>query len=217
MSVCKTLVDLHGVSQRLTRMVSMAIHIHKEADSFHHTANTIASNLVKCGITGFVLKKSQLDNNECHAVQKTIRSIKSLSAVPLFQAIMSSAIHNEHLEWNSEDTDIINSHNKRPSVALTKNMLMQKQVKPVEDGTQAVADALFDVMGRFGFPCGMMGKAQRVGEDSGFDLDLCKGDPKPDGYAEFTEAYDPASAGCWVSFGCISVVLSFVGAYILAF
>jgi hypothetical protein len=114
--------------------------------------------------------KGELDALDCTNLRRTVAQVEHLLLVPLIQSTLKYASKNQDYQSNSDSKDLamgeafalsllpfLASKDPEASQTLERNMILSTTVKPVFDGSQAVANALLPVMQDLGVDCNLVG------------------------------------------------------------
>jgi len=130
--------------------------------------------------------KDEMAGPDCDSLAQTADKIKHIVMVPVLQSIIWYAIRNQFQDKKSDAIalvegevmtravlPIVNSYNSISSDVLIRNMIMEPGQKPVQDGPQEVANALYDIVDDFGIKCDAIGTYDGIS--------VCKSESKSSG------------------------------------
>lgn len=132
--------------------------------------------------------KGELRADDCEDVEDVGRKMATIIITPIVQAVIAYAIKLEGLTAGSNSADlaggeaitgailpILAYYEPQTAEVLAKNMVMDKGLKPVIDGAQVVADALYPLIDQFGIECKDMGLISGVNACSSTMKNTSKG------------------------------------------
>jgi hypothetical protein len=144
-------------------------------DQFKAKINDEMTDLLFAGQT-------QLERRDCANFEKTASKALHLMMVPMIQSTIWYAIRNERLPIGSKDPDlgvgeiaalsllpIVSKYDKQAAAVIERNMIISDGVKPVGEGAQVVANALFKILDDIGWGCVHVGQADGVDACELFD------------------------------------------------
>lgn len=144
-------------------------------DNFRAVINGKMTDLLFAG-------QSQLERGDCVNFEKTASQTLHLMLLPLIQSTIWYAIRNERLRVGSTDEDlaigeamaysvlpIVSKFDQKAAAVIERNMIRTEGVKPVTEGAQAVANALFKILDDIGWGCTYVGQADGIDACELFD------------------------------------------------
>jgi len=119
--------------------------------------------------------KGELRAYDCEDVEDIGRKMATIIIMPIVQAVIAYALQLEGQGIGSSSADlaggeaiatailpILAYYEPQTAEVLVRNMIMDKDTKPVIDGSQAVANALYPLIDQFGIECKDMGDISGV-------------------------------------------------------
>eukprot|EP00581_Thalassiosira_minuscula_P007328 CAMPEP_0183702936 /NCGR_PEP_ID=MMETSP0737-20130205/871_1 /TAXON_ID=385413 /ORGANISM="Thalassiosira miniscula, Strain CCMP1093" /LENGTH=731 /DNA_ID=CAMNT_0025929625 /DNA_START=134 /DNA_END=2326 /DNA_ORIENTATION=+ len=126
--------------------------------------------------------QSELERKDCVNFEKTATRAIHLMLVPLIQSTIWYAITNEKLRADSTEESlaigeaaafsvlpIVSIYDKQAAAVIERNMVRSKDIKPVSEGPQAVANAFFKILDDIGWGCEYVGAAEGIDACEQFD------------------------------------------------
>lgn len=153
----------------------------KDGILLYHLANHMCKEFNTCTGNGWAdvitlyqeylyAGKGAMQGNDCEALAINAKSIARTILVPVYQCIIWYAVRNQHEETGSYSKTIaggevmtksilpiVNSYPGPALDTLQRNMLMDKEITPVSDGPQAVANAIKETLDHLDTSCLMIG------------------------------------------------------------
>lgn len=119
--------------------------------------------------------RAEADALDCENLAKSADRIQHLMLIPVIQSTIRYAVINKELDASSGNPDlakgetfalsvlpIIKRYDENAAALIRENMEVNRGQPLVRDGPQAVADAFYESLQEFGYPCALVGAADQA-------------------------------------------------------